>query len=158
MKKILLSAILLLVLLTAKSQSTLQFNFCFNSIQPTYMDSVLLTATLNASTGYSGIKFSQVSGPNTSTFENPVNNYQNTMVEQSTQWVKGLIPGTYVFQATGTSLTGQASTFTDSVTILALPSAATITGLTVTLFGIVITVPAGQGTKITLSNGTVQTF
>ena len=158
MKKIIVSIIILFSVFFAKSQNTLQFSFCFNSIQPTYMDSVLLTATLNASSGYSGIKFSEVSGPNMGVFVTPVDAFQNTMWEQSNQWVRGLVPGTYVFQATGSSKGGQTSTLIDSVTILPLPAAPKITGLTVTLFGMVIPVPAGQGTKISLSNGTVQSF
>lgn len=158
MKKVLLSISLVFALFSAKSQNFIQFSFCFNTLAPTYMDSVPLAATLYATTGYSGIKYTEISGPNTAVFETPVNSFQNTFWEKSTQWVKGLIPGTYVFEATGTSLTGQTQSFTDTVAILALPAAPTITGLTVLFFGVPIPIPAGQGTKYTLSNGTTSTY
>lgn len=158
MKKIVISLFLLIAFASAKSQNTLQFSFCFNTVQPTYMDSVLLEATLNASTGYQNIVFSQVSGPNTAIFEAPVPSFKNNFWEKQDQWVKGLIPGIYVFEAVGTSQTGQTSSFTDSVSILTLPASPALTAITVTLFGIPISIPAGQGTKYTTSDGVSHTF
>jgi len=162
MKKLLL-AIAILSSVTARSQNTINYSFCFNPVQPTNIDSIQLTATLLASAGYGGIHFAFVSGPNTPTFGNPTNIFQNTMFEQSTVTVKGLVPGVYIFSATGSSAAttasaSQSTTLTNSITILPAPVIPTLTGITITLFGIPIVIPAGQGTKYTLSNGTTNTF
>jgi len=165
MKKILV-AIAIFASVAAKAQNTINYSFCFNPVQPTDIDSIQLTATLLASSGYGGIGFKMVSGPNSPTFGNPTNIFQNTMFEQSTVLVKGLIPGIYVFSATGTSASttasaAQSTTLTITVTILpppAIPAPPIITGITVPFLGQSLTVPAGQGVKITYTyNGVTQT-
>lgn len=163
MKKILL-AIAILGSVAVKAQNTINYSFCFNPVQPTNIDSIQLTATLLASSGYGGISFKLVSGPNTPTFGSPANIFQNTMFEQSTVLVKGLVPGTYVFSATGTSAgaTAQSTTLTNTVTILpapAMPAPPVFTGITIPIFGQTFTIPAGQGVKITYTyNGISQTL
>jgi hypothetical protein len=169
MKKLLL-AIAILSSVTARSQNTINYSFCFNPVQPTNIDSIQLTATLLASSGYGGIKFAYVSGPNTPIFGNPTNIFQNTMFEQSTVTVRGLAPGVYVFSATGTSAPttaspAQSTTLNITVTILPAPTPPappTFSGVTVTqtFFGqkLTFTIPPGYGTTITFTyNGVTQT-
>jgi hypothetical protein len=165
MKKLLL-AILIFASVTARSQNTLNYSFCFNPVQPTDIDSISLTATLLASSGYGGIHFALVSGPNTPTFGNPMNIFQNTMFMQSTVPVKGLIPGFYVFSSKGYSAAtstnpSDSSTLDITVTILpapAPPAPPVITGVAFPILGQTFTIQPGQGTKITfLYNGVSQT-
>lgn len=134
------------------------YSFCFNTVPANTVDSVPLIATLDATDGYGGIKFAQVSGPNTASITSITPAFKNTQWEQSSQWAKGLVAGVYVFSATGTSATGITETLTDSITVLAALPAPTVTGIIITVFGVPLVIPSGQGTKITLSNGTTQTF
>lgn len=70
--------------------------------------------------------------------------------------------GTYVFQVVGKGADGSSVLGADSIIVAAAtpacPPQRTVTGITITLFGVTITIPVGQGTKIALSDGTTQSY
>jgi hypothetical protein len=156
MKKLLL-LILLFSTIIAKSQTTLNvFTFCVSPPITTTADSVLLSGTLIATDGYSSVKWSVVSGPNTPIMVIDTNTFQNTMLEQTLVWFKGLVAGTYTVQATGTSSTGTTKTLQTTFTILPIPTPI-ITSISIQLFGQTFVIPAGEGTKVII-NGTAQSY
>lgn len=102
----------------------------------------------------------QVSGPNTATITNG---------GQTAAIASGLVAGSYVFRLTATSKNGLSASATATVvvnpapapvcptcpTCPVIPAARTVTGIQITINGLLITIPLA-GTKITYSDGTTQ--
>jgi|SRR5580692_4699292 hypothetical protein len=96
--------------------------------------------------------WTQVSGPNT---------VQINLASLVSPTVTGLIPGTYSFQLTVTDNNWNTATTTTQVTCspaIPIPPPLTVTGVQITLYGTKLTIPAGQGTTVTLSNGSTLIF
>lgn len=98
---------------------------------------------------------------------------QGLVIKDTMIWVTNLMgyegfsligaqPGNYTATATVTSSTGNVMSVPVTFTILppvpACPPAPTITGLTITLFGMTIPIPPGAGTHVSLSNGVTVTY
>lgn len=82
----------------------------------------------------------------------------------SSFWLSGLTTGTYTFSAIGTSASGGIGSVTDTITVVpavvcpVCPVPRTVTAILVSIFGTTFYVPTGQGTKISLSDGTTQSY
>jgi len=139
MKKILAFALLLL---SIGAHAQLSYNFCLTPSASTSTDSVSMTATLLATDGYQSVTWAQVSGPTNVALTQVVNAWGNNMVQQSILTVHKLIPGTYVFSSTGTSVGGNTGTLKCTVTVYAPPAARMVLSLTIPLLGQTIIVPA----------------
>lgn len=133
MRKIILAAFLF-VAVSAKSQTTsITYSFCVTPPLTVNSDSATLSAQLVAADGYKGISWIQASGPSTSTIGVPINTYGNTMTQKSVVTIHKMIPGTYVFTATGTSAGGISYPLSTTVTVIAQPVPRTVVSSSFTL-------------------------
>src|ERR1700753_3554988 len=113
-------------------------------------DSVLIAAILTSNKTVSNITWTQTTGaavkiaPGAPTW----NNGNATAI--SSFWVQGLAPGTYVWKATGTTISGSTAYATDSLLVIpdpvkvvcpVIPPPRVATSITLTLFGTSIVVP-----------------
>ena len=162
MRKVLLGLCLLLSV-SSKTQSLCLQTFC-KAWPSVAGDTAELEAVLTTSKGYKFITFTQASGPNTAvvTYQSPI--LAGTLAGTQTASVTGLVKGVYIFNIEAMDAAGGSVTGVDSIVVAAatpcpvIPGPPTFSGITVTLFGVPIVIPAGQGTKITFSyNNTTQT-
>jgi hypothetical protein len=154
----------LLVYLSARSQSLCLQTMC-TAAHANVGDTVLMGAVLTAANLYQSVTYSQTSGPNTATLITMPAVYVGSVQAQQNIKVTGLAVGTYLFKVVGTDQKGAAITGVDSIVVAAstpcppVPGPPTFSGVTVTIFGVPITIPAGQGTKITFTyNNVTQTI
>jgi hypothetical protein len=151
----------LLSSLSAKSQSLCLQTMC-TAAHASVGDTVLMGAVLTAANLYQSVTYSQTSGPNTATLITMPAVYVGSVSAQQNIKVTGLAVGTYLFKVVGTDQKGAAITGVDSIVVAAAPAPCppqrTVTGVTITMYGITITIPAGAGTKVTLSDGSIQSF
>jgi len=162
MKKILF-VLSLLVSFSLKSQSLCLQTMC-TAAHARVGDTVMLGAVLTAANLYQGVAYTQTSGPNTASLITMPAVYVGSVSAQQNVKVTGLAAGTYLFKVVGTDQKGAAITGVDSIVVAAatpcpvVPGPPTFTGITLTLFGVPVVIPAGQGTKVTFTyNGTTQT-
>lgn len=130
-------------------------------------DTVRIGAIFNAgSAGISTIAFTFASGPSTPWIGPVYNGWYTGAVDTGIVKVAGLAVGTYLIKVVGTDkLGGITAPQYDSIVVAAatpacppVPAPPTFAGVTLTLFGVPVVIPAGQGTKITFTyNGTTQT-
>jgi hypothetical protein len=126
-------------------------------------DTVSIGAIFNAGSAVvSSISFTPSSGPNTPTIGPVYNGWYSGAVDTGIVKVSGLVAGTYLISIVGKDTKGGiTSPQYDSIVVVAnapLPPSRTVTGITITLYGLSVTIPAGQGTKVTLSDGSVQSY
>lgn len=144
---------------SAKAQ-ILNFSLCMPATATANADSVTLTPTMYATDGYKSITVIQLSGPTTAAIGAPVNAYANTMLEQSTVSIKKMVPGVYVFQATGLTATGLTGAVKCTVTVPALPvipPPRMAVSVTVTLYGVPVTIPLPtSGVSVKYADGSSQ--
>jgi hypothetical protein len=155
MKKIIIFASIFLLALTSKAQTAA--GFCIQVNCPIVVQLPLTSAQLLGS--------ATVTGDTVTSYKWTVTGPAGTLLTPAaaSTTVTGLTaPGTYTFSLTATTKHGSIMTNPGSVvTVLAAPAvppAPVVTGVSITLFGQTFTVPAGQGSTITISyNGTTQT-
>jgi hypothetical protein len=125
--------------------------------------------TVSAASGFGSITFTQKTFPDTAvitylplTSASYVSGLEATQIANVTN-LKTV--GTYVFQVTGKGADGSTVYGVDSIVVApatppcpVVPGPPAFSGVTITIFGVPISIPAGQGTKITFTyNGVVQT-
>jgi hypothetical protein len=128
-------------------------------------DTVQIGAVYTTSNKVASLVCTQVSGPNTAVQINSTSNYAASLQDTVRVNLAGLAVGTYVFEFLGKDQSGGVTApGYDSIVVAptvacpAIPGPPTMTGVTVTVFGVPIVIPAGQGTKITFTyNGQTQT-
>lgn len=122
-------------------------------------DTVQVFATLVTNHIVNSVVFTQVSGPAVTIKDTTA--WYGGSVATTSFWLSGLVSGTYVFKATGLSSSGTTGSVTDTLLVIpdiVCPTVPKVSGITITVFGVPIVIPAGQATKISLSNGTTQTY
>ena len=153
MKKYTLVIAAFLLSLACKAQ--LSYSFCLTPTASTSTDSVTMVATLLASDGYNYISWADSAGPSVVALPSPVNTWGNNMLEQSVLTVHKLVPGNYIFKATGVSLTGNSGTLVCKVTVLPPPAQRTLVSFTITVAGMKLVVPVAAGLPL-YSDGSIQ--
>lgn len=121
-------------------------------------DSVQIWSTILTNGSVSGISWSQVSGPTVPI--NPTFSTKVGILGQSSFWLQGVTPGTYVFTATAT-VNGKPFSTNDTLNVIAnviCPAPRTVTAISLTMYGQPVNVTPGSGTKVTMSDGTTQSF
>jgi hypothetical protein len=112
MKKIILASLVLLWTLFVNAQLPAAggSSMCLAPVCQPFKcittDTVVLAFGLNTSDGFKGIAFTQKSGPSAAIIGAPVVSWSTGQAATSTAKVYGFVPGTYVFQAIGTSASG----------------------------------------------------
>jgi hypothetical protein len=165
MRKIIFISVMLFLSFTAKSQVLCLSTQC--TATHTYVgDTVAIGAIFNAGSAVvSSITFTASSGPNTPTIGPVYNGWYSGAVDTGIVKVSGLIAGTYLIAVVGKDTKGGITAPQyDSIVVAPVPACPTIpgpptfSGVTITIFGVPIVIPAGQGTKVTfLYNGVIQT-
>lgn len=118
--KYLICILLLTFSIGAKSQKV----FCIQADCPQTIyltDTLKLSAQLTTSDGFKSITWQQVSGPTKAILGTPTLVWSTGLQALSTVSATGLVPGTYTFSATGTSITGTSGSAADSVRVLLPP-------------------------------------
>jgi hypothetical protein len=147
----------------AKSQNLCLQTMC-TAAHARVGDTVVIGAALTASNGYGSIAYKFQSGPATPviTAGTPYSPITGGATQVNAQITRLSAAGTYLFQVTSTDAKGNAAPPSiDSVVVAAAvicPLPRTVTGITITLYGLTITIPVSQGTKVTFSDGTTQDF
>jgi len=160
MKK-LLFIICLFASYVARSQEICLRTACFAAHVHTG-DTVTIGGILTGGNGVLSLTAVQSSGPNASVVTGPLNGWKSGVSDTIRYQVTNLVPGTYLYKLVATDLAGGSMPGVDSIIVTAAaaacPPPVTVTGITVVLFGITITVPPLSGTKVALSNGTTQAY
>lgn len=126
----------------------------YQSQQVHQSDSVQISATILTNGSVSGISWTQTAGPTVTIA--PSFSTRVGIMGQSSFWLQGLTPGTYIFTATAT-VNGKSFSTTDTVNIVANATCPTITGAQLTLFGQTLTLPVGS-LILSMSNKTTQSY
>jgi hypothetical protein len=123
-------------------------------------DTVTIGAFFSAVNSVSTIAFTQIAGPSNAVISPVVNSWLSGIADTGRVAITGLVAGTYLFKVIGTDKAGGTVSGVDSVVVApaVVVTARTIIGITISLFGVTVTIPAGQGTKVTFSDGTSQTW
>lgn len=150
--------------MAAKSQSLCLQTFC--KAWPAHVgDTTQLEGILTASAaqGFGSITFIQKTFPDTAVITYiPLTTASFASGLEATQLanVTNLkTVGTYVFQVVGKGADGSVVYGVDSIVVSpatpGCPPPRTVASITVTIYGITVTIPAGSGTKVTYSDGLV---
>lgn len=127
-------------------------------------DSVCMSAVLTSNKTVSNIVWAQTAGPAIKIPPSAPTYGNGNATAISSFWLQGVAPGTYVFKATGTTISGSIAYAIDSLVVVAdppklvcpvIPPQRVATSLQIVINGQLITIPLA-GTKIVYSDGSTQ--
>lgn len=158
MKKLIL--VFLILPFLAKGQVTCLQTMCV-AAHAKVGDTSAIGAVFVSSKNVASITFSQIAGPSVALLSPPGNTGLTKPVDTARVGVTNLAAGTYLFKVTATDQSGIVLTGIDSLVVAAatvIPPQRMVTSITIMLFGVPFTIPAGQGTKVIMSDSTTQSY